>query len=423
MEKKFQVPSNGQAVITDDLNLLGETAALADDRLLADFLRLTPYDGTARKAVIPYGHATSGRAPLVDVAGATGSVNVYPFRAIIGSRTFAGASVLDNWRDIRSAVVVGSTLGVLYKQVSFAANASGNPRWDLVYAAVAVEADSATVTRKVKDPTSKVIASQSVVVTKTNTVTIGVTTGTPGASPTPPAITADSGGTYYIPLAYVRVPNGFTAASTVDIKDIAVVAPVATLSPVTGASTSRIANSHNKIGGSLITTAKMQSWGANSVANYPKYWAGGASGVGCESLQFYVNLTTGSLSHANGDIIDDSRDWGRRITRWWVSLEPTGGSVGPVWSLSGGAPTGVQNGGSAAQSLIIGMGSSFVIDTNRRVLGVVGGTATTLNMANGTNFGLDVDGFGRLVLNFTGAPNCGFYVWIDFSGPFPQEAS
>src|SRR5689334_8947870 len=110
MENRFQHSLNGQSVQQADLNLLGETSALADDRVFAELFRMQPYDGaTVRKGVLPFGHSASANAGLVVPNGATGSVLVNPLRAFVGSRTAVATSAKANWRDIRSALAVGST--------------------------------------------------------------------------------------------------------------------------------------------------------------------------------------------------------------------------------------------------------------------------------------------------------------------------
>jgi hypothetical protein len=419
VEKKFQVASNGQQVITTDLNLLGETSALSDDRVFAELLRMTPYNGsTAARGILPYGSALTASAGTVIANGATGSVLVNPFRAFVGSRTAVATNAKENLRDIRSAIAVGTT--TLGQSVSLAANASGNPRWDLVYATVAIEADDAGVTRKVKNPTTKVISGATVVITKSNTVTLGVVTGTPGASPSTPSTPADAGSNYVIPLAYVRIPNGFTAASTVTNLDIAHIAPIVAVAPATGGASVRLANNHNKIGLGGVSAAQMQAWGA-STASRPYAFIGSHCGNGAESLLLAVDLTTGSETHSNGAILDDTRDWRRRVTKYMVTVT-SGGSRFGAWASAGDAPRATPiAGGSGSSPTIAGLGHTFTVDTNRRVLEVVGTTGVTTPIANGTSFGLDVDSSGRLVLNFTGAPNAHFFVWLDLSGPFPQE--
>ncbi len=107
-EPQFQLVDNGQEVQQADFDLLGQTSGLADDRVLAEFLRFPPYTGTVVKAIYPYGTSTSASAATVSAPGtASGSVLINPFRAIVGSRTAAATDALKSWRDVRSGVLVG----------------------------------------------------------------------------------------------------------------------------------------------------------------------------------------------------------------------------------------------------------------------------------------------------------------------------
>lgn len=401
MEPKFFVQNNGQQVINSDLDLLGETSALADDRVLAELFRLKPYDGsTVSRGILTYGHQGSATTGLAAPNGASGSILVYPFRAIIGSRTAVASNAKANLRDVRSSISVGTS--TLAGTVAIAANASGNPRIDLVYAQVALDASDAGVVRKIKNPTSKVIAGATVTITKSNTVTLDVVEGAPSGSPAIPALPADAGDNYYIPIAYVYVPNGFNAGSTVSTGDLAIVAPVLTVAPAVGASSMRLANAHQKVGLSGVQFGQF---------GLPQNFAPAVNGVGCETLAFYVDLTTGSVSHTNGAIIDDSRDWRKRICRWSVVTEPSG--AGTFYRARG-----TMYGGSVASSVVTGHGTTFEVGTIGYAIRIDGQTGVTTNMANGSEFCIDVDSNGRLILNYSGAPNCAFMVWLDLSGPF-----
>lgn len=361
MEKRYQHTVNGQSVIEADLNVLGETSALADDRVFAELFRMTPDDtpltpglsGVAR-GILPFDFSRRESQSLGDgvvcPAGATGSVKVFPFRALIGSRTVVGTDALKNWRDIRSTVSVGTT--TQEQTVAIAANASGSPRWDLVYAAVAVDASASSVTRKMKDPTTKVISSTSVVTTLQTTVSLAVVAGTPSGSPAWPAVPSDASGTYYIPLAYVRVPNGFGASSTVLKTDLAEVAPTIRLSTTTGGGSLEPANQH--------TAGTKGTGDATTIVSASNIHTWGSSGT--RSGRFIPSTVTGkreliiavdsSITH--GTVVDD-RDWRGRVSRFgcqitagsyatepwavstWGSVTAPSGQLPPVWTT--GKPT------------------------------------------------------------------------------------
>ena len=61
-EKKYVHLLDGQEVEEDDLNGISENAALADDRVLAELVRVRPYNGTSpSRGIMPYGYL--GAAP------------------------------------------------------------------------------------------------------------------------------------------------------------------------------------------------------------------------------------------------------------------------------------------------------------------------------------------------------------------------
>ena len=140
MEPRFQISQNGQELQKDDVNLVAHEAALADDRVLAELLRLAPFDGQrVAKAILPFGHAGAA-GPTVAPNGPTGSVLISPFRAVIGSRSPVQVGAKDCWRDIRSAIFTAGPFA-LTSIVGFNPNPTSTPRWDLVCAAVAVDAN------------------------------------------------------------------------------------------------------------------------------------------------------------------------------------------------------------------------------------------------------------------------------------------
>jgi hypothetical protein len=404
MESQFQLASNGQQLQQQDVNSLGEAAALVDDRVFAELFRMAPYNGsTVSRGIMPYRHAGTGEVATVAPNGASGTVLVSPFRALVGSRTAVGTDSKKNWRDIRSSIFLGSTTA-LTQAVSIAANASGNPRWDLVYAAVAVDANGPTVTRKVKDPTTKVISSQSVVTTKVTSVTVAVSAGTAAASPTPPATPADSGSTYYIPLAYVRVPNGFGASSTVATTDIADIAPHLSLSTATGGTSLRPATANK-----TPTTAQLQSWGATGsrpATVMP------ASMVGSESILIAVDMSTAT------DTVVDTGDWRNRVTRFMTVTRATGADF--AWKTGSGIPIGTQDIGSGVDDdAAVGLGATFTSASSRLAAQIQGGAAGGAIPACVT-VGIEADlTTGNLKWVKDASVTSGFaFFWIEFSAPF-----
>lgn len=421
-ESKFKLDFNGQQVQKQDLELLGEVSGLADDRVFAELLRMPPYNGsTISRGILPY-YATGVSSATVAPSGASGKVRVNPFRALIGSRTSVNTDPKTNLRDIRSTIAVGplvSGTGTLYTTLSIAANASGNPRWDLICAAVTVDANGASTTRKVKDPATKLVTDQLVAVTTETTVALSVVTGTPAASPDWPAVPADAAGTYYIPLAYVRVPNGFNATSTVATTDICDVAPVIPIARTSGAVNIQIADQHFTKDGSIITAAARQAWGSSGTR--PSVYMPGTM-VGGEELLVYIDLVT--PVHTN-DMVVDSRDWSKRLCQFSVTcaaLEP------PPWQAGIGVPNAFQSPptlSAADNGVLTGFGQSMKAEgpmANGAFVAYAAGNQLK-DASDTSTFGLYVDfnDSGKLKFWYDAANPPGsvrIFFWLKFTAPF-----
>lgn len=401
MENIFKLDFNGQQVQKQDFESLGETAGLADDRVLAELLRMAPYDGAASKGILPFGHAESASVATVVPNGATGSVIVNPFRAFVGSRVTAATSGLRNWRDIRSAVYAGlTTLGT---QISISANASGNPRWDLIYATMSIEVDSASATRKVKNPVTKVITDETVALFKVNTVGVSVAAGVASATPTMAPPPVDGAGNYYIPLAWVRVPAGFNATSTVLPSDIAESTAVLSLSSSMGVSSARPASR-----ASVATTAEQQLWGSSGVR--PSLWLP-ASMRGSESLVIPVDTAV----DADGVVLDNSRDWRNRLSKFKIAVAPSGTS--PPWE--GGSAFSVFT-YRASQHSVSGFGQTFSQDElGKGFAAFVSGEEVSV-LADTAQIGVYCDlATGELKLRVVGPVSGALaLIWLELTAPF-----
>lgn len=426
MEDRYQHTVNGQSVLQADLNTMGEAASIADDRVLAELLRMLPYNGSSpSRGILPFAYEGSGRTGTVAPNGATGAVLVNPFRAVIGPRTAVATDAKKNWRDTRSAIGVGST--TLAQTVSIAANSSGNPRWDLVYAAVAIDANSPTVTRKVKNPVTKVIASQSVVNVIRTTVTLGVLAGTAAAAPVWPSAPADSGGVYYVPLAYVCVLNGFGASSTVLPTDIAAIANILRLSRSTGASTLQVADQHY-----ATTSAQQQAWG--STGTRPKVWMPPEMS-GKDDLVVAMDLTSGSSanwSHQTGGVVD-SRDWRGRICKSLIMASSVlldgalswNATVGgqPSWnakSIASPTVTRIDDEGVFELMLAHSLNESSLGTNKAYVAEAIG--SRMAQMADGTFVQIYCDmSDGKLKVDITGVPLVFVFFWLEFTGPYTNK--
>lgn len=368
-EPIYQHLLDGQEVEQEDINLLGRTGGLADDRVLAELLRLAPYDGAnVVKAILPFAHQSSSWGTVVP-NGATATARVLPFRAIVGARTAVTMNPLEAWRDIRSAVFAATTGGgALGAAVAFAPNTAGAPRWDLVYAAFAPDSNGGSRTRYVRDPATGAVSSPTVVTTLVQQLTIRVAQGTPSATPAPPPPPADGGGTFYIPLAYVRIDASFSATSTILPQDILCIAPIVSLSRVAGSFAVQPANHQFAPGGTALTAARLGTWGAAANQRPPFYLP--PEMVGGESRVIAIDFSVPqNQSHAGVlAVVDDSRDWRNRIFRWtcFVRGAPNGTVAGFAWQV----PTPAQNivpsarAGGVGQDMQFGFGQSFVSDVN-----------------------------------------------------------
>lgn len=412
MENIFKLDENGQQVIKDDFEAIGETAGLADDRVFAEILRLAPYSGTVSRGILPFGHTTSGDLATVEPNGATGKVLVRPFRAVIGSRTASGTDSLKNWRDVRSAIHYGSSSTVVGTELSLTANMSADARWDLVYAAVSVDSNSSPSIRKVKDPVTKVITDESVSLFLQTVVSVGVSVGTTSPTPTMAAGPADGAGTYYIPLAWVRVPAGFTSTSTVLPSDIAESSHVVSLSRTAGVSSLRPSSR-----AATATTAQQQTWG--STGTRPTLWMP-SSMRGAETLVIPVDTSVDS----DGAILDDSVDWRHRLCRFTIALAPSGTS--PVWA--GGAafsPYSYLTTLTASSNYTVsGVGHTCAADVAGKAFAALVAGEDIAVLPNGTKIGVYCDlSTGALKLHIDGAVGSLLaLVWLELTAPFTNRS-
>lgn len=409
MESKYVHEDNGQEVTQDDLNLVAGEAALADDRVLAELLRIKPFDGTTVvKRVMPFRYSDTGMVGTQDsiVVPDTGGVAILPFRAIVGSRTAVAANATDNWRDIRSALHVGS--GQLHTHIDLASDTGGGARFDLIYAVVTVD-QASSVSRKVKDPATLVVTTQSVNSRVNTTVTVTALKGTEGSA-AKPALPADAGNVYYIGLAYVRVAAGFVSGATaVQGFDVWEWADCANIAESTGAMSVRVADGNNDPAGAVETNTAWTTAGVRPPAHLPSTMVGG------ESLLIALDLTTGSASHATGDVIDASRDWRNRLFRFWIYAKSATGVPKFPWQSGAASPMVPEAlaGAVIGDTFTTGMGQSF----KSARLAAYADAAAMSELAAGV--AVLVNALGELELYLpTGAPNAKVLIWLDASAQF-----
>jgi hypothetical protein len=334
MEKQYIHTVDGQAFDQTELNLVAAEAAQADDRLIAELFRCRPYVGGAtpvqEKLILPYrvegtwGDGVNTSA-LIRPNGATGQVMVYSFRAVIGTRstTIPGA-----WYEIRTARFEGSTNTPTYGDAVQLSATVANNRWDLVYARVQVEAQTAPENRVVR--TIAGVATQEIALYRNNLVTFGVVEGTEGATPTLPALPTDgtpSTGFYYIPLAYVLLEHPFTTGSVVATANIREVAPVARLASSTGAVTAEPATFANADDSDLWDQRAWSPSAGRPQEFLPSIMSGGTM----RFLALDMSDTTRSLAQNTVTIIDNSMDWTNRIIWFVVYVMRNTGATNFAW--------------------------------------------------------------------------------------------
>lgn len=423
-----QLTRDGQAVQQSDFNAVFREAALADDAVLAELLRLAPYGNGSNpvaRAIIPFAVSGAfGLGPTVGPSAFDGSVRVMPFRAVLGTRSsIAGSSALATWTDIRSRVyAVADTTSQLGHAQAFNPNVGSTPRWDVVYCRFDVDQNGPTVNRNVRAPGSLATdppVSTPVVVNLTQTLTIGVAAGTAAASPVFPAIPTDnpSAGTFYIALAAVRIPPGFGSTSFVTQEQICMLAPCVPLSAAFGAVTSGVPSGLS----SGISVAIQQQWGASGVRP--------SSMVPCTKngavrMRFPIDATTASPLIADGGVLDNSIDWRKRD--FTVRCSTKVGATQFAWQL--GATSGAlpQAGASTVASTQDGQSflddSAAVLEVASRNAGVVffANNAVMSAIAAGSNaIGLYVDlSNGTLKVFYAGTPGVPLFFTLEASAPF-----
>lgn len=490
MEREFQMAlatSDGQEVQQQDINTWSATAGLADDHVLAEFLRLAPYDGTrVYKAIIPNGYRNTTGVPHVGtVSPGTGVLTISPFRMVVGSRnavngapndnaTYPNPSgdsdALANWRDIRSGVYVGGATSLM-GTVTPANNGGGTARWDLVYAELSVDTAQNNVTRRVKNPTTGVLTSPSVPQYLLSPVTVGIVTGTPGATPALPALPADGAGNYYVALAYVAIQPGFTGgvtsfvtqairSTTICGSDGTGANPVPTaarFAPQHTALKVRPANGNNdgnNSGTGSIPTYNDSSNGfqyfapnVRPISWCPPDWCGGDDVFVQLDL---LNASAANWSHVNGGVVDNSTDWRARIFDVRVQVTPGPAtnnfatSTACIGAASGSAASiGVPYAANAVNSFSpvlgflsnsLGPDAAYGGANSSTIMYIDGSSHGDGGFTSGNAYGLGaymglsasnkialyVDSNGTLRVFIAGGPQVACFIWIRATAKMPN---
>ena len=447
MEPTYAADFDGQEFQFADADTVGASSGLADDRVLAELLHLPPFlssGSVTSKRIIPYtqGAFPAGSFPAGQYTGvvqptgsANGAVNIFPFRAIVGSRNAPTATPADNasfpnpanstgalanWRDVRSGIFIGSPTQLAFTQVL--ASSPAAPRWDLVYATIQVDSSTVSVTpRRVKNPSGGSISNVSVPDYLLSPVSVGVVTGsTSGALPTLPA---DTTGQYNFALAYVRIPGTFSGTYTFLSEDIRACTTLAGpandfVYPSSGMRSSPCNGNNDANNGGAGSANAFNTTGSQLYSQTTSGQRPGAflppDMVGGVSKFAFIDTVSTQPSHVNGSIVDSSIDWRHRIFRYDV-VEATSSLVFCTDSSitgSEGLPFG--NGGESFR----GLGNSVQVDGT-----TVAGKSTVFtagptqlpSMAAASAIGLLVDPTtGNLIWYQNGTPSgCRFVLWID----------
>jgi hypothetical protein len=298
--------------------------------------------------------------------------------------------------------------GQYHVHIDLDSDTGGGARFDLIYAKVTVDQASG-VSRKVKDPATLVVSTQTVDSRVNTTVEVLELKGTEGAA-TKPTLPSDAGNVYYFGLAYVRVPAGFVSGATaITGPDVWEWVECAAMGM---ADACRPAGGNNSPSGAVETRTPWTIAGVRPAAHLP------STMTGKEELLIAIDLASTPKSHNDGDILDQSRDWRGRIFKWSAYARST--SARFPWEGTAGnlVPKANVNWGTYYGS---GMGQSIDID------GVVAGDWAifrddgTLLTDNAGTITISVDSVGRLILNYTGTPGVKLFIWIEASAQYANR--
>jgi hypothetical protein len=395
-ESQHQLTLVAQELQQKDSNGISANAALSDDRVLGELLRLYPEPSPNQKFVLPYGisgnktyHSLDSTALVQSSGVADGRIRVMPFR---GGVYVGGATPKEEWRGLRSQVFTGPT--GIYKTFTLTPNVAPNPLWALIYVAITPDADEATEDRFVKDRVTKVVAPASVVITKNTAIAVAISYGTPDVSPTRPAPPADAAGTYYFALAYVFLPAGFNGVTQVDRSWIYEVAPCLPINTTMGTKSCAPANQQHVINGTVDTRQSGDNGELRPGAYLPPTMVGGVE------RDILLQLKRTPKSHVDGDVVDNSIDWRYRFFDWTCfvrSGNTTASGFASDRSTTGVAPSPSAIPSAHGTTTDYGFGQSFVDDT-------AAGVAWSAPVADGAGLAFYVTGL-KIGYMAGGGPN------------------
>ena len=219
--------ADGAKLVKEDLEAGWSAAGTVDDIVRAQLSQILT-EATNRSGYVVPEQDLGG---LVQTNGATGQVVVKPFTA------FRSALTTGTQQDLLSAYYAGST-----ETVTTPLPTAGTHRWDLLYAIIS-EIDTTSESRLVENPSTEVIAAQTVNTRHKSQVTLAWVLGTStatGTTPYPaasfPALPTPSAGQAVVPLAYIHVSYSATPSTvTYGVNAIINDPAAAKLNPLNGA--------------------------------------------------------------------------------------------------------------------------------------------------------------------------------------------
>lgn len=213
---KHVIWADGEKVILEDLNALGVQSGSAGDGVFGATKRIFVEQTNAKGYVEPWADG-----PLVLANGASGTLLVRPFRAFksaTGSTTTPGTDTASEDTQTHEQVISAYYGGGSATVPTPPTVASGNVRWDILYAIV-TETDSDQASRLVT-PAGGVGGVQTIFTRHKAVVTLAWVQGTAITEGTVPIsgqlgqLPMPAAGTAVIPLAYVRVNKTNTPSTT-----------------------------------------------------------------------------------------------------------------------------------------------------------------------------------------------------------------
>ncbi len=226
MEQYPIVGANGLKLVKEDLEDSWKLAGTVGDKVLAQLAQVPTSAGDRSGWLVPVEDG-----PVIQPNGATGTVLVKPFTA------YRGPITAETSRGLMSAFFAGSV-----ETVPTPLPTAGNHNWYLLYAIVA-ETDAQAESRMVEDPTTEVVAAQTLNTVHKSTVTLAWVQGAVAPTATDPypagdfpALPVPAAGQAHVIIGYVHVHTSATPATVTYGVDVLYNAPhLAKVNPQTGA--------------------------------------------------------------------------------------------------------------------------------------------------------------------------------------------